>query len=76
MVCPDRPAFDEFERNGPALHRFRAGDAADLARVLDAALTGGDGGGVDRLASLVGAEYTWDAVGARVAMRIRELVGR
>jgi glycosyltransferase involved in cell wall biosynthesis len=72
VVCPDVPAFDEFEHEGPAVHRFAAGDRDALARALDDALA--DDGRAARLREIVRADYTWRAVGARIAERMRELV--
>ncbi len=72
VVCPDVSAFDEFERDGPVVHRFTPGDPDALARALDAALS--DDGRALRLREIVRADYTWRAVGARIAHRMRELV--
>jgi glycosyltransferase involved in cell wall biosynthesis len=69
VVCPDLPAFDEFERDGPTLHRFVPRDPADLARAIDGALAATG----DPLRELVRQRYTWRAAGERVAQRMHEV---
>jgi len=75
VVCPDYPAFDEFDRGqGNTLYRFEPHNPGALARAIEQALAAGVDDRVERLAALVADEYTWDAVGARLAARIRALV--
>ncbi len=71
-VCPDVPAFDEFDHDRPAVYRFAAGDPDAFAGAIDAALA--DDGRATHLRQIVRADYTWRAVGARIADRMRELV--
>ncbi len=75
VVCPRRPAFDEFESDrGALLFGFQPGDPADLARAITEALAA-TGDRADRLRDLVAREYTWDAVARRLADGFRRLVG-
>jgi glycosyltransferase involved in cell wall biosynthesis len=77
VVAPARAAFAEFVHDGePLLRLFAPGDADDLARMLAEALAAEVDARVARFAALVADDYTWDAVGERVAARIRELVAR
>jgi glycosyltransferase involved in cell wall biosynthesis len=73
VVCPRRPAFDEFRSDGgELLFRFEPGDPEDLARAIaEAASSPGDR--AERLHAFVLDGYTWDAVGARLAAGIRAL---
>jgi glycosyltransferase involved in cell wall biosynthesis len=74
IVCPDLPAFDEFERLGPVFYRFRPRDPAALAAAIDAALD--DDGRAGRFKQLVLGAYTWRAVGQRIAKRMAEVVSQ
>lgn len=77
VVCPDLPAFDEFERAGKTLYRFPPRDAGGLARALDGALAlADDDDRAARLRTLVREAYTWRACGERVAQGMRELVAK
>lgn len=68
VVCPRRAAFDEFARDGVELvFGFRPGDADDLARAIDEAARLPGEERADALARLVAQDYTWDAVGRRLA---------
>jgi glycosyltransferase involved in cell wall biosynthesis len=77
IVCPDYPAYDEFAIGGMSLvYRFKPGSARSLAEVLLHAMD-------DRLLPervstlrrLVANEYSWAAVGSRLAARLRVITG-
>lgn len=75
VVCPRRPAFDEFRRDGEELiFGFRPGDPVDLARAIDEATDAASCARAKQLRELVARDYTWDAVGARLAEGIRRVL--
>jgi glycosyltransferase involved in cell wall biosynthesis len=77
IVCPDYPAYDEFELGDASLvYRFRPGSSRALAEALlhvmeDRALAEK----VTALRRLVADEYSWAAVGSRLAARLRVITG-
>jgi glycosyltransferase involved in cell wall biosynthesis len=75
VVCPRRPAFEEFRSgHGELLFLFEPGDASDLARAI-AEASSSPGNRAAWLRELVGRDYTWDAVGSRLAAGIAQIAG-
>jgi glycosyltransferase involved in cell wall biosynthesis len=76
IVCPDQPAYDEFDTGSArgALRRFQAGSPEALAEALQIAASSSDSGANDALRTLVRERYTWEAVGRRLADRLAALV--
>lgn len=75
IVCPAHAVYDEFARRGSSpLFLFEPGSADDLARALRDAAGAEVGARVRELRELVLREYTWEAVGRRLAGALDSLV--